>query len=98
MKIWRSHEILARVDALAVRARGAHRRRADAVCRVDSAVRSDCAQRGRHITIETAGTLYLPVACDLMSISPKLAELHARPRARAALARSGTSARAMRPR
>jgi 7-carboxy-7-deazaguanine synthase len=30
-------------------------------------------ERGRHITIETAGTLYLPVACDLMSISPKLA-------------------------
>lgn len=28
---------------------------------------------GRHTTIETAGTLYLPVACDLMSISPKLA-------------------------
>jgi len=28
---------------------------------------------GRHITVETAGTLYLPVACDLMSISPKLA-------------------------
>ena len=28
---------------------------------------------GRHLTIETAGTLYLPVACDLMSISPKLA-------------------------
>jgi 7-carboxy-7-deazaguanine synthase len=28
---------------------------------------------GKHITIETAGTLYLPVACDLMSISPKLA-------------------------
>ena len=27
---------------------------------------------GHHITIETAGTLYLPVACDLMSISPKL--------------------------
>ncbi len=26
----------------------------------------------RHITIETAGTLYLPVECDLMSISPKL--------------------------
>jgi 7-carboxy-7-deazaguanine synthase len=26
---------------------------------------------GKHITIETAGTLYLPVACDLMSISPK---------------------------
>jgi 7-carboxy-7-deazaguanine synthase len=28
---------------------------------------------GSHITIETAGTLFLPVACDLMSISPKLA-------------------------
>ncbi len=28
--------------------------------------------RQYHITIETAGTLYLPVACDLMSISPKL--------------------------
>lgn len=27
---------------------------------------------GRHITIETAGTRYLPVQCDLMSISPKL--------------------------
>ncbi|MCA9123046.1 MAG: 7-carboxy-7-deazaguanine synthase QueE [Planctomycetaceae bacterium] len=26
-----------------------------------------------HITIETAGTLYLPVECDLMSVSPKLA-------------------------
>jgi 7-carboxy-7-deazaguanine synthase len=26
---------------------------------------------GRHVTIETAGTLYLPAACDLMSISPK---------------------------
>ncbi len=27
---------------------------------------------GKHITVETAGTLFLPVACDLMSISPKL--------------------------
>ncbi len=27
---------------------------------------------GKHITIETAGTLTLPVHCDLMSISPKL--------------------------
>src|SRR5688572_18135744 len=26
----------------------------------------------RHITIETAGTLYLLVACDLISISPKM--------------------------
>ena len=31
------------------------------------------AAQGRHITIETAGTLDLPVTCDLMSISPKLA-------------------------
>ncbi|HEX4415371.1 MAG TPA: 7-carboxy-7-deazaguanine synthase QueE [Lacipirellulaceae bacterium] len=28
---------------------------------------------GRHVTIETAGTLELSVACDLMSISPKFA-------------------------
>lgn len=35
-----------------------------------------CAQlraRGLHLTIETAGTLDLPVECDLMSLSPKLA-------------------------
>jgi 7-carboxy-7-deazaguanine synthase len=30
-------------------------------------------QLGLHITIETAGTVYHRVACDLMSISPKLA-------------------------
>ena len=30
-------------------------------------------EEGRHITIETAGTLTRAVACDLMSISPKLA-------------------------
>ncbi len=30
------------------------------------------AQRGLRITIETAGTIDLPVKCDLMSISPKL--------------------------
>jgi 7-carboxy-7-deazaguanine synthase len=29
-------------------------------------------ERGLHITIETAGTVNTPVACDLMSISPKL--------------------------
>jgi len=29
--------------------------------------------RGMHITIETAGTVFAPVSCDLMSISPKLA-------------------------
>ena len=30
-------------------------------------------ERGLHITIETAGTVYRPVSCDLMSVSPKLA-------------------------
>ena len=30
-------------------------------------------QLGLHVTIETAGTVFHPVACDLMSISPKLA-------------------------
>ncbi len=29
-------------------------------------------EQGWHITVETSGTLYLPVTCDLMSISPKL--------------------------
>lgn len=29
-------------------------------------------ERGMHITVETAGTVYTPLACDLMSISPKL--------------------------
>jgi 7-carboxy-7-deazaguanine synthase len=30
-------------------------------------------RNGAHITIETAGTIFKPVACDLMSLSPKLA-------------------------
>src|ERR1022692_2728010 len=30
-------------------------------------------EAGLHVTVETAGTVYQPVACDLMSISPKLA-------------------------
>jgi 7-carboxy-7-deazaguanine synthase len=29
-------------------------------------------QLGMHVTLETAGTVYRPVDCDLMSISPKL--------------------------
>ena len=28
---------------------------------------------GMHVTVETAGTVFQPVVCDLMSISPKLA-------------------------
>src|SRR5579862_645846 len=30
-------------------------------------------KEGMHITLETAGTVFAPVQCDLMSISPKLA-------------------------
>jgi len=29
-------------------------------------------EAGRHITVETAGTVFAPVECDLMSLSPKL--------------------------
>ena len=29
-------------------------------------------EHGHHVTIETSGTLYLPLNCDLMSISPTL--------------------------
>jgi 7-carboxy-7-deazaguanine synthase len=29
-------------------------------------------RHGLHITVETAGTVFQPVACDLMSLSPKL--------------------------
>ena len=29
--------------------------------------------RGKHVTIETAGTIYKPISCDLISLSPKLA-------------------------
>ena len=39
--------------------------------------------RNLHITIETAGTVFAPVACDLMSISPKLA--HSTPEGRLGL-------------
>ncbi|MDH3719617.1 MAG: 7-carboxy-7-deazaguanine synthase QueE [Planctomycetota bacterium] len=41
----------------------------------------------RHITVETAGTLYLPVACDLMSISPKLSNSTPSPQRDAAWSR-----------
>src|SRR5260370_4063336 len=30
-------------------------------------------ERGYHITVETAATVFKPVACDLLSLSPKLA-------------------------
>ena len=76
-------------------ARGPHRRRADAVRRVDPAD-GRLRAAGWHITIETAGTLYLPVACDLMSISPKLSNSTPPPEPRPAvgLASHGQPARA----
>lgn len=49
-------------------------------------------QRGRHVTIETAGTLYQALECDLMSISPKLANSDPGPH-RAAAVRAEHSAR-----
>jgi 7-carboxy-7-deazaguanine synthase len=49
--------------------------------------------QGRHVTIETAGTRYRPVACDLMSISPKLAHSTPTPRESPAWAVRHESAR-----
>lgn len=37
------------------------------------ALAAELSRSGQHITVETAGTVYAAVACDLMSISPKLA-------------------------
>jgi 7-carboxy-7-deazaguanine synthase len=45
------------------------------------------ARAGRHITVETAGTLYLPVHCDMMSISPKLSNSDPSPDSDAAWSR-----------
>jgi 7-carboxy-7-deazaguanine synthase len=42
---------------------------ADGIVELTRQLRDD----GLHVTIETAGTIYKDVACDLMSISPKLA-------------------------
>lgn len=66
------HEILARIDALAARhvvlTGGEPMLFAELL-----PLSEQLHERRLHITVETAGTLYLPVACDLMSISPKLA-------------------------
>ncbi len=64
-------EILARVERLGERyvvlTGGEPMLFAESVPLCEGLRRLDC-----HVTIETAGTLYLPVACQLMSISPKL--------------------------
>jgi 7-carboxy-7-deazaguanine synthase len=53
---------------------------------------------GWHITIETSGTLYLPVACDLMSISPKLSNSTPAASGSAACATGSASASMLDPR
>ena len=37
------------------------------------ALSQELKQSGRHITVETAGTIFKPIRCDLISLSPKLA-------------------------
>ncbi len=44
-------------------------------------------RRGKHVTIETAGTIFKPVHCDLVSLSPKLANSTPWKRARGKFAR-----------
>jgi 7-carboxy-7-deazaguanine synthase len=44
-------------------------------------------RRGKHITIETAGTIFKPLRCDLVSLSPKLANSTPWKRARGKIAR-----------
>jgi len=66
------HEILARVDQLGrshVIVTGGEPMLYSELVPLCAGLRA----RGLHITIETAGTLDLPLQCDLMSISPKLA-------------------------
>ncbi len=66
------HEILARVEALGARhvvLTGGEPMLFAELLPLCTAMH----ERGLHVTIETAGTLYLPVECQLMSLSPKLA-------------------------
>lgn len=68
---WSVDQVLARVDELG----GGHivlTGGEPLVLSESVAVTEELHRRGYHITVETAGTRYLPVACDLMSISPKL--------------------------
>lgn len=43
------------------------------LCSEIEALTSALKLRDRHVTIESAGTVFKPVRCDLMSLSPKLA-------------------------
>lgn len=51
------------------------------------------AQTGKHITVETNGTRFRPVVCDLMSISPKLSHSVRIKRSESQNERSGQSVR-----
>ena len=65
-------DILAQVDALANRhvvLTGGEPMLFDPIVELAAGLR----QRGKVITIETAGTIFREIDCDLMSISPKLA-------------------------
>ena len=69
---WTLERILATVDAYAARhvvVTGGEPMIAREIVELTRGLRA----RGRHITMETAGTVFAPVECDLMSISPKLA-------------------------
>lgn len=69
---WPLAKILRRVDQYAARhvvITGGEPMLAAEVAELTAALR----RKGKHVTIETAGTLFKPVACDLISLSPKLA-------------------------
>ena len=69
---WTLERILAEVDTYPARhvvVTGGEPMIAREIVELTSGLRAG----GRHLTIETAGTVFAPVACDLMSISPKLA-------------------------
>jgi len=69
---WTLETILAKVDAYPARhvvVTGGEPMIAREIVELTRGLRA----RGRHITIETAGTVFAAVECDLMSISPKLA-------------------------
>jgi len=71
---WSVEEILAEVEQLAERDRHAVITGGEPMLFAEMIPLCDRLHAaGWHITIETAGTLFLPIKCDLMSISPKLA-------------------------
>lgn len=76
---WRPEGVRRTVGALVEEARGSGVRHAvvtggePMIFPMVEALTRELAREGFHITIETAGTVFRPVACQLMSLSPKLA-------------------------